>query len=407
MTENRALDVEVAVVGGGLSGLSLGIACAAAGLEVAIIDREDPKRVSAASYDGRTTAIAYGSQQVLKGIGLWPRLAADAEPIREIRIADGNAPLFLHYDHRELGDDPLGYIIENRLLRRGLYARAGELPSLRLLAPLTVARADRGEAAAILHLSDGQMLRAELIVGADGRNSPLREAAKIKTFGTDYRQTAIVCTVRHELPHHGIAVEHFRAAGPFAILPMTGNRSSIVWTERSDTAPALLALDDARFTRELARRFGDYLGVLAVEGPRWSYPLALLQAQRYTAQRLALIGDAAHVIHPIAGQGWNLGVRDIAALAEIVVDAARLGLDLGSAEVLGRYEGWRHFDVMMLTAVTDGLNRLFSNALPPVKLARDLGLAAVNRMPGLKKFFMRHAMGLVGDLPRLVRGEAL
>ncbi|HLI20620.1 MAG TPA: FAD-dependent monooxygenase, partial [Stellaceae bacterium] len=205
----------------------------------------------------------------------------------------------------------------------------------------------------------------------------------------------------------GVAVEHFRSAGPFAILPMQGERSSIVWTEEERDAPALLALDEPGFARQLASRFGDFLGKLTVEPGRWSYPLMLIQSERYAAHRLALIGDAAHVIHPIAGQGWNLGVRDVAALAELIVDAHRLGLDLGSAELLKRYERWRRFDSLTLMAVTDGLNRLFANDLPPVRLARDLGLAAVDRAPGLKRFFMRHAMGVTGDLPRLVKGEVL
>ncbi len=399
--------VELAIVGGGLSGLTLGIACAAAGLEVAIIDREDPTRMLAAPYDGRTTAIAYGSQQVMSGIGAWPFLAADAEPICEIRVADGNSPLFLHYDHRDLGPEPLGFIIENRLLRQGLYARARALPSLTLLAPLAVGGVDFTETGATLALGDGRHLHTQLVAGADGRASRLREAAAIKTRGAAYRQTAIVCTVRHAEPHRGVAVEHFRAPGPFAILPMKGKRSSIVWTESDADAKRLLALDDASFLRELERRFGDYLGALAVEGPRWSYPLSLLLAECYTAPRLALVGDAAHVIHPIAGQGWNLGVRDIAALAELAVDASRLGLDIGGRALLERYERWRRFDVMTLTAVTDGLNRLFSNNAAPVRFVRDLGLAAVNRAPHLKRFFMRQAMGTVGDLPRLARGEAL
>jgi 2-octaprenyl-6-methoxyphenol hydroxylase len=404
---DNILRAEVAVVGGGLSGLSLGIACAAAGIEIAVIDREDPAKMLAAPYDGRTTAIAYGSQQVLRGIGVWDALVPDAQPINEIRVADGNSPLFLHYDHRALGDNALGFIVENRKLRHSLIARAQNLPSLTLFAPLGVETADYTNAGTNLTLSDGRSLRASLVVGADGRNSPLRQAAGIKTVGADYRQTAIVCTVRHEAPHHGVAVEHFRAAGPFAILPMTGNRSSIVWTEHRRDAPALLKLDDADFTRELAARFGDYLGALEVEGGRWSYPLSVMHALRYTAPRLALVGDAAHVIHPIAGQGWNLGVRDVAALAELIVDAARLGLDLGNAESLRRYERWRRVDNVALTAITDGLNRLFSNDIAPVRLVRDVGLATVNRMPSLKRVLMRHAMGLIVNPPRLIRGEAL
>jgi 2-octaprenyl-6-methoxyphenol hydroxylase len=398
---------DIAVVGGGLSGLSLAIACAAAGIETAVIDREDPAKFRDAAYDGRTTAIAYGSRQVLKGIGVWDALAPYAEPIREIRVADGDSPLFLHYDSTEIEAEALGYIVENRLLRGALQERAEALPSLTLHAPSAVEDVAFEDAQARLTLSDGSRLAASLIVGADGRHSPMREAAGIKTWGRSYRQIAIVCVVRHEKPHNGVAVEHFRTAGPFAILPMQGNRSSIVWTEEEHDAPALLALDDEAFARQLADRFGDFLGKVEPEQGRWSYPLSLIQAERYAAPRLALIGDAAHVIHPIAGQGWNLGVRDIAALAELLVDAHRLGLDLGSSDLLRRYERWRRFDSLTLTTVTDGLNRLFANDFPPLKLARDLGLAAVNRAPGLKRFFMRHAMGVTGDLPRLVKGESL
>lgn len=394
-------------MGGGLTGLTLAIACAEAGIDTVVVDREDPATMLAAPYDGRTTALAYGSQQVLAGIGLWPHLAAEAEPILEIRVADAGAPLFLHYDHREVGDHPLGWIVENRALRRALFARARELPALLHLAPLAVEAVSYAGSGAVAQLGDGRRVRAGLVAACDGRGSPLREAAGIKVLTWKYRQTGIVCTVRHEAPHRGVAVEHFLAAGPFAILPMTGNRSSIVWTEDAALAPRLMALDDAGFLAELGRRFGDFLGALALEGPRWSYPLSLLHASRYTAPRLALLGEAAHVIHPIAGQGLNLGIRDIAALAELAVDARRLGLDIDRPEVLERYERWRRFDTVLLAAVTDGLNRLFSNRIAPLVLARDIGLAAVDRLPPLKRFFMRHAMGLVGELPRLVRGERL
>jgi 2-octaprenyl-6-methoxyphenol hydroxylase len=403
----RDIRADIAVVGGGLSGLSLAVACAAAGIETAVIDRENPAIFRDAAYDGRTTAIAFGSQQVLKGIGVWDTLAPHAEPIREIRVVDGDSPLFLHYNRTEIDAEALGYIVENRVLRGALQARAEALPGLTLSAPSAVKQVEFGDTQARLSLSDGGRIAASLVVGADGRNSPMREAAGIKTWRKSYRQIAIVCVVRHEKPHRGVAVEHFRAAGPFAILPMQGNRSSIVWTEEEHDAPALLALGDKDFARQLADRFGDFLGRLEPEPGRWSYPLALIQAERYAARRLALIGDAAHVIHPIAGQGWNLGVRDIAALAELLVDAHRLGLDLGSSDLLRRYERWRRFDSLTLTTVTDGLNRLFANDFPPLKLARDLGLAAVNRAPGLKRFFMRHAMGVTGDLPRLVKGETL
>ncbi len=399
--------VELIVVGGGLVGLTLAIACAEAGIEVAIIDREDPAAMLAEPFDGRTTAIAHGSQQVLAGIGLWPLVAAEAEPILEIRVADGGSPLFLHYDHHAVGDHPLGYIVENRVLRRALMTRAAQLATLRHLAPLAVERVEREASGATAYLADGSRLRGELVAACDGRGSPLRRAAGIKTVEWSYPQTSIVCTVQHEMPHRGVAVEHFLPAGPFAILPMTGNRSSIVWTERADLAPRLLALDAASFAVELGRRFGDFLGALEVVGPRFSYALSLLHAERYAAPRLALVGDAAHVIHPIAGQGLNLGIRDVAALAELVVDSRRLGLDIADAGALARYERWRRFDNLMLAAVTDALNRLFSNSVPPVKLARDVGLAVVDRLPPLKRFLMRHAMGVVGELPRLVRGERL
>lgn len=403
----QQIGVELIVVGGGLTGLTLGIACAEAGLEVAVVDREDPAAMLAEPFDGRTTAIAQGSKRVLDGIGLWPLVAAEAEPILEIRVADGGSPLFLHYDHRDIGDAPLGYIVENRVLRRALVERARALPALRHLAPVAVERVEREPAFATAHLADGSALRGELVAACDGRNSPLRRAAGIQTIAWDYPQTGIVCTVGHELPHRGVAVEHFLPAGPFAILPMTGRRSSIVWTERAALAPRLMTLDAPGFAGELAHRFGDFLGEIEVLGPRWSYPLSLMHARRYAAPRLALVGDAAHVIHPIAGQGLNLGIRDIAALAELVVDARRLGLDIADAEVLTQYERRRRFDNLTLAAVTDGLNRLFSNAVPPVRLARDMGLALVDRLPPVKRLLMRHAMGMVGDLPRLVRGERL
>src|SRR5665213_3145253 len=354
--------VELLVVGGGLAGMSLASACAGAGIETALVDRATPASVLTPSFDGRTTALAFGSQQVLAGIGLWQGIAPAAEPIREIRVADGQSHLFLHYDHRLLGDHPLGYIVENRVLRHAILEWLALLPNLVHVAPAAVAGVEYSAGGAVAALADGRMVRAALVAAADGAASPLREAAGIKTL-----------TWCH---------------------PMTGNRSSIVWTERAALAPGLMALDSAAFLAELARRFGDHLGALAVAGPRWSYPLSFLHAASYAAPRLALIGEAAHVIHPIAGQGLNLGIRDVAALAEAIVDARRLGLDIGSADVLARYEARRRGDAVLLAVVTDGLNRLFSNDIAPLALARDLGLAAVDRIPPLKKLFMRHAMGL-------------
>jgi 2-octaprenyl-6-methoxyphenol hydroxylase len=401
-------DVELLIAGGGLNGLLLGVACAEAGLGVAVVDRQDPATMLGEAFDGRASAIAYGSKLVLDGVGLWPGIAAEAEPIREIRVADDESPLFLHYEHRDLGaDDPLGYIVENRVLRRALFERARRLPMLRLLAPQTVDGVVRNDAAAVATLGDGSRLRARLVAAADGKDSPLRKAAGIRAVEWRYTQTGIVSTVAHERPHAGIAVEHFLPAGPFAILPMTGNRSSIVWTENAALTPHLVRLPESEFAAELRARFGDFLGAIEPVGPRWGYPLGLMQAERYIARRLALIGEAAHVIHPIAGQGLNVGIRDVAALAEAVIDARRLGLDIGADRVLERYQRWRRLDAVLLAGVTDGLNRLFSNTIPPVRLARDLGLAAVNRLPPLKRLLMQHAMGTLGDRPRLARGERL
>ena len=403
---------ELLIVGGGLTGMTLACALAGAGVRVAVVDRQPADAMVAAAYDGRASAIAHASARVLQGIGVWSALGGDASPIRDIRVADGHpargvSSLFLHYDHRDLSDDPFGYIVENRVLRRALLERAAALPALTLLAPAEIVELQRGPHAADAVLADGRRLRAALAVAADGRNSSLRRQARIPVTELRYRQTSIVCTVRHERPHAGVAVELFLPGGPFAMLPMTENRSNVVWTERADLAPQYLALDDGDFLEELRRRFGDWLGEIALTGPRFSYPLGVLHAARYTDLRLALLGDAAHAIHPIAGQGLNLGLRDVAALAELVVDSKRLGLDLAGPAVLDRYERWRRVDNMLLAAVTDGLNRLFSNDIAPVRLARDLGLAAVDRLPPVKRFLMRHAMGTVGDLPRLVRGEAL
>jgi 2-octaprenyl-6-methoxyphenol hydroxylase len=285
-----------------------------------------------------------------------------------------------------------------------LFRRAGTLSSFRLLAPRRMVRSEPSATGTVAVLADGERLKARLIAAADGKDSPLRREAGIRAVEWRYPQTGIVTTVAHARPHAGIAVEHFLPAGPFAILPMTGNRSSIVWTEDAELAPRLLELPEAEFA---AARFGGFLGEVEPVGPRWAYPLSLMQAERYTARRLALVGEAAHVIHPIAGQGLNIGIRDIAALAELIVDTRRLGLDIGEDSVLEAYQRWRRPDAVMLAGVTDGLNRLFSNTIEPIRLVRDVGLSIVNQLPPLKRLLMQHAMGTLGERPRLALGLPL
>jgi 2-octaprenyl-6-methoxyphenol hydroxylase len=404
-------DSDILIAGGGLSGLPLALACAQGGLSVTVVDALDPATATDAKFDGRVSAIALASCRMLEQLGVTQHLEGQMQPINDIMVTDGRvregaSPFFLHFDHREIGNEPLGNLIENRHIRIALQKAVAAEPLIRLLAPQSVTRLDYG-AQAVATLGNGETVSARLCFAADGRNSPAREAAGIKTIGWDYGQTGIVSTVEHELPHEGVAQEYFLPGGPFAILPMVGNRSSLVWTEKTEDAKAILALDDAAFADEMRARFGDYLGACAPVGPRWSYPLTLQLARDYIRPRLALIGDAAHGIHPIAGQGLNLGLRDVAAAAEVVVDAARLGLDIGALDVLERYQRWRRFDNVALSLLMDGLNRLFSNDIGPVRLARDLGLGVVSRIGPARRFFMRHAGGVVGDLPRLLRGEAV
>lgn len=404
-------DSDILIVGGGLSGLPLALACAQGGLSVTVVDALDPATATDAAFDGRVSAIAFASCRMLAQLGVTQHLEGQMQPINDIMVSDGRvregaSPFFLHFDHKEIGDEPLGHLIENRHMRIALQKAVADQKLIRLIAPQGVKRVDYG-AQAVATLGNGETVSARLCFAADGRGSPTREAAGIKTVGWDYGQTGIVCTVEHEVPHEGVAQEYFLPGGPFAILPMVGNRSSLVWTEKTADAKAILALGDEAFADEMRARFGDYLGACAPVGPRWSYPLTLQLARDYVRPRLALIGDAAHGIHPIAGQGLNLGLRDVAAAAEVVVDAARLGLDIGSLDVLERYQRWRRFDNVALSLLMDGLNRLFSNDIGPVRLARDLGLGIVQQIGPARRFFMRHAGGVVGDLPRLLRGEAV
>lgn len=396
---------DVAVIGGGLVGGALAIALARHGVDVVLVDRMTPSAGIAPTFDGRASAIALTGERLLSAIGLWRHVAADAEPIREIRVSDGESLLFLHYDHAELGTDPLGFMVENRVLRRAIAAEiAAYAATMTVVAPAEVVGFRQDADAAHVALADGRELHARLVVSAEGRAATVRAAAGIGVRGWSYDQTAIVATIGHSAHHGGIAHERFLPPGPFAILPLAGgDRSSLVWTETTALAGDYLKLPDDRFLAEITRRVGGFLGSLELLGPRFSYPLGLQFADSYVKGRLALIGDAAHGIHPIAGQGLNLGLRDVAALTELVADAAGLGLDPASPAVLDGYQRWRRADNLLMGGVTDLLNRLFANDSVPLRTARDLGLAVVNRIGPLKRTLMKSAMGLVGDLPKLMR----
>lgn len=401
-----SLEVDVAVIGGGLTGLAQAAALGAVGVRTALVERGSLRATTQPAFDGRVTAVALGSKRFLDAIGVWP-LLADAEPIRDIVVRERFSPLQVHYDHREVGGDPLGWIVENRILREALLARLGGLGTVALYDGAEIASLDVAARRPALGLADGRRIEADLVVVAEGKGSTTRDRLGIGARRWSYAQTGLVATLRHDRPHQGLAMERFFPDGPFARLPMTGNRSSIVWALRDSLAGEVAKLDDRGFLGEAAERFGDDLGDLALEGPRWSYPLTLTWADRYAEARAVLVGDAARAIHPIAGQGWNLAVRDVAAVAELVVDRLRLGLDPGDATVTERYAAWRRFDGTALVTVTDGLNRLFGNDLAPVRLVRELGLGLVDRVRPLKLLFMRHAMGLIGELPRSMRGLPL
>jgi 2-octaprenyl-6-methoxyphenol hydroxylase len=404
------LDVEVCVIGAGPVGGTLACRLAAEAIRTAVIDRAALKPMERPDFDGRAYAIAAGSRRLLELAGLWDRLPQPPCPILDIRVSDGRlgrpaSPHYLHFNHREAGEDagPFGWMVEARSLRSALNAELFARPSLSVFAPAE-ARIVREADSARVHIAGGPEIACRLVVAAEGRDSPLRRAAEIPVTRIPYPQTAIVCAISHALPHHNVALEHFLPSGPFAQLPMSASPdaveggaehiSAIVWTERSAAADRLLALDEAAFARAISRRLGDYLGGVRQVGRRWHYRLAAMHAHRYTATRLALAGDAAHSIHPIAGQGLNLGFRDAAALARLVVEAHWGSADVGAPALLARYQRERRPDNLMMLAATDTLDRLFSNDNPLLRAARDLGIAAVHRLPPLKRRFMRTAMGL-------------
>lgn len=405
-------DTEVLIVGGGLNGPALALALASGGVRSIVLDAQPRETRTDPAFDGRAYALALASRRMLGALGLWRGLEAQSQAILEIKVSDGRAgegaaPWFLHFDHREIDEGPMGHMIEDRYLRAALIAAMDASDRIEHRAGVrAVAQANEPGGIAVT-LDDGTVLQSALLVGCDGRASEVARRAGIARHGRDYRQTALVCAVEHEKPHGGIAHQFFMPQGPLAILPLPGNRSSIVWTETRDRAEVIARLDEPTYLAELRPRFGDFLGGLRLAGARHSYPLDLSLAASFAAPRVALAGDAAHGIHPLAGQGLNLGLRDVAALAEVLVAARRRGQDLGAADVLDAYQRWRRADTGLLVAATDGLNRLFSSDNPILRLGRDLGLGLVGRLPALRRGLIREAAGLTGDLPRLLRGRPI
>jgi 2-octaprenyl-6-methoxyphenol hydroxylase len=420
---DRPAKIDLAIGGAGFAGLALAIALRQGLGDSFTVTVIDPALAAAQSKDPRASAIAAAARRLFEAIEVWDQVASDAQPILDMVVTDSKLddavrPTFLTFggevEHSRraynggvdfVETEPFAHMIENRHLIDALVTKAKEL-GVDLRAGSVSGFNDARNSIDVM-LAGGETISARLLVGADGARSQIRETAGIATHGWNYDQSAIVTTVAHERDHNGRAEEHFLPSGPFAILPLTGKRVSIVWTETAREAERIVALPDADFHAELEKRFGLHLGDLEVVGPRRAFPLGLFTARAFIAERLALVGDAAHIIHPIAGQGLNMGLRDVAALAEAIADAARLGLDIGAPDVLERYQRWRRFDTMTMGVATDGLNRLFSNSSDVLRLARDIGLGLVERIPSLKRAFIREAAGFTGEVPKLLRGEAL
>ncbi|MHA6265636.1 FAD-dependent monooxygenase [uncultured Aliiroseovarius sp.] len=405
-------DADILIVGGGLNGPALALALADTGFTVTIIDALPKGARGGEDFDGRGYALALASQRLLSALGVWPKVAPSAQPLLDIRISDGRpgegpSPFVLEFDHAEIDEGPMGYMVEDRFLSRALLDAVESHPKVTLIDQETVVAQTVGPASATLELASGKHLKGRLVVGCDGRRSGTCERAGIKRHGHDYGQTSLVCAISHALPHNGAAHQFFMPSGPLAILPLPGNQSSIVWTETHEEAARIHALDDEGYLQELRPRFGSFLGDITLAGARFTYPLNLTVADAFVADRLALVGDAAHGLHPIAGQGLNAGLKDVAALAEVLTLARRRGEDIGRLDVLERYQQWRRFDVAQMVAATEATNRLFSNDNPILRTVRDLGLGVVNAMPGLRRGFIREAAGLTGDLPRLLQGRQI
>ena len=401
-------DCDIAIVGGGLNGPALALAAAQVGLRVIVLDATSHKPRKNAKFDGRAYALALASKRLLAAVGVWENVAQDAEPMLNIRVSDGHAgvgasPFFMDFDHAELEEGPMGYMVEDRHLRYALQAAMQTSPLIEYRLATRVTGQSTGPEGVTLSLANNQKITTRLLVGADGRQSGTAARAGITYTGWQYGQTALVCAVEHDRPHGGVAHQFFMPAGPMAVLPLSARRSTVVWSEKTDSATVIKTLDDAAFLDVLRPRFGDFLGDIALTGGRFSYPLGMMIAKSYITSNVALIGDAAHGVHPIAGQGLNAGLRDVAALIQVLSEAKQRGEDFASQPVLARYQLWRRFDATALAVATDGFNRLFSNDSPILRLGRDLGMGMLNAMPKVRRGILREAAGLTGDLPDLMR----
>ncbi len=403
---------DIAIIGGGLNGPALALALAKTGLSISIIDSIPRPKRAARDFDGRAYALSLATRRMLQALGVWTDVAAHSQPILDIVASDGRpgegaAPWFLHFDHRELEEGPMGHMVEDRFLRPALLDALDAHRNIRQLSGKTVSSQNIASDHVDLTLDGAEDINAKLAVGCDGRHSATARRSGIARMGWGYDQTALVCAVAHEKPHLGVAHQFFAPSGPLGILPLPGNRSSIVWVESCERAAEVAQLPDGEFVEALKPVFGEFLGDITLDGTRFTYPLQLSLARRFVADRVALVGDAAHGIHPLAGQGLNIGLRDVAALAEVIVTAIRRGEDFAAADVLARYQQWRRFDVTSMAAATDGINRLFSNDNTPIRWGRDLGLGMFNKWPGARRALMRSAAGLTGDLPMLLQGRQI
>lgn len=403
---------DVVIVGGGLVGPLIAIALASEGISATVLDVQKARKQKAADFDGRAYAVTLTSIRMLDILGLWSGISENAQPINDIKVSDGVAgmgasPLFLHFDHREIEEGPFGHLVEDRYLRRALLDRMAEEPLIRHIAGVQVTGLKGSTVTTDARKLADREIKGRLVIGCDGRSSKVAQWSGIGRTGWGYGQTSLVCAIEHELPHDGTAHQFFTPSGPLAILPLTGNRSSIVWTEAESLAAEIQARDEEGYLQALRPVFGDFLGDIKLLGKRFTYPLGLTLANSFIGERVVLAGDAAHGIHPLAGQGFNLGVRDAAALAEVLIEANRRGEDIGASDVLERYQRWRRFDTASLAIATDSINRLFSNDNPLIRTARDVGLGLVNKMPSLRRNLMREAAGLSGDMPKLLAGQRI